>query len=130
MKKLLITIFLLTTFSVLYGQKLEATLLLDGNIVDYANGIVLSDTVGAEHKLQVELSDSNWVLLRWEVTLARDARSILTKRLGKTNEVDLTDFLKQAKPGDRIVFEFERVLMEGYSEMRQWDKIFSIPLDE
>lgn len=130
MKKLFTTVFLLTTFSFLYGQKLEATLLLDGNIVDYANGVVLSDTADAEHKIIVELSDTSWVLLRWEVTLARDARMVMTTKLGKTNEVDLTSLLSKAKPGDRIVFEFERVLMEGYSEMRQWDKIVTIPVDE
>lgn len=66
--------------------------------------------------------DARYRVTKWEVTLARGARAIETKKV-TTTKANLASFVSKARPGDRIVIEAKEVQRLNFKNEKENVKI-------
>lgn len=112
------------TFRVKEIPKPELSLKSGGKEIDLKRGVttvpreITLDAIPDADFAQFLPEDARYRVTRWEVTLARGQRGIETKQVSSP-KADLSSFVAQARPGDRIVIEAKEVQRLNFKGERE-----------
>ena len=108
--------------------KPELVLKSGGKEIDLKRGVskipreITLDAVPDPDFAQFLPQDARYRVTKWEVTLARGARAIETKRV-TTTKISLASFVSKARAGDRIVIEAKEVQRLNFRSEKENVKI-------
>jgi gliding motility-associated protein GldM len=107
------------TFRVKEIPKPELSLKSGGREIDLKKGVsqvpreISLEAIPDPDFAQFLPEDAQYRVTKWEVTLARGQRGIETKQVSST-KADLSSFVAQARPGDRIVIEAKELQRRNF----------------